>query len=441
MFAVKPRRLPGRLALVLPAALVLAGCAGSPGPAADVRNRGSAGRGDSSGEIGERRPDPWESADLALVAGQQPLPGRQWHSLVWDPAGARLVLFGGQGGAQDYGDVWLLAQEDGVWPWARLQVSGVGPSPRHGHTAVWDAAAGRMIVFGGRDGSLAYLDDLWELSESGGSWTWRPLVPSGGGPSGRWGHTAVWDAPSRTMIVFGGRDAAAARNAVWLLSESGGAWTWTSIAPSGSAPSARFLHAAAWDEASGRMLAYGGGVGGMACCDDAWQLTKTGGTWAWTALAPGGPRPPGMYDHAAVWAPAHQSMLVFGGRVQASPYTTNAVWALSRDGAAWTWSPLAPSGTAPAARTGHRAAWDPQNGRMFIGGGYASGYAADVWELSRPDGQRSSPADRRRPARGRARAAGQRHARGSSRGGQRGALPARSPEPPRLLAAGCAAAP
>jgi hypothetical protein len=79
-----------------------------------------------------------------------------------------------------------------------------------------------MIVFGG----IGQPSDTWSLTNSTGSggtpaWT---LVNSGdGGPDPRGNETAVFDASTSTVIVFGGADSDY-QNDVWTL--GGSPWTW-----------------------------------------------------------------------------------------------------------------------------------------------------------------------------------------------------------------------
>ena len=102
----------------------------------------------------------------------------------------------------------------------------------------------------------------------------------------------------------------------------------------------------------------------------------------WTTLLPGGgsPEPDPRYSPSAIFdAPRHR-MIVFGGSGPAGP--KNDVWTLNLSGPA-TWSPIAPTGTPPAARLDHMAVFDPVRNRMLVFGG--TDYTArfnDVWTLS-----------------------------------------------------------
>ena len=90
---------------------------------------------------------------------------------------------------------------------------------------------------------------------------WTQLAPSGTAPSARSRHTAVYDAVGNRMIAFGGTDSSSFFNDVWVLSNangSGGTPAWTQLAPSGTAPPAREAPAAVYDAAGNRMIVFGG---------------------------------------------------------------------------------------------------------------------------------------------------------------------------------------
>jgi hypothetical protein len=74
------------------------------------------------------------------------------------------------------------------------------PPAREEHSAVYDAASDRLILFGGYDAEYLY-GDTWSLSLTG-SPAWSELHPTGFGPGPRWGHIAA--AGASKMVVFGG---------------------------------------------------------------------------------------------------------------------------------------------------------------------------------------------------------------------------------------------
>jgi N-acetylneuraminic acid mutarotase len=89
-------------------------------------------------------------------------------------------------------------------------------------------------------------------------------------------------------------------------------------------------------------------------------------------------------------------MLVFGGRGEAG--MTNDLWTLNLKDLSW--QNLTPNGSAPAARFGHNAIFDPVRKRMVIFGGQAGPqFFNDTWalELTTNTWQEISPAESARP--------------------------------------------
>ena len=91
-----------------------------------------------------------------------------------------LLLVHGLGGQKE---AWWPVQRalDGAWRVVAPDLPGSGGTPpagRYGHSAVYDAGADRMIVFGGTGGSV--LGDTWALALAVPAWT--QLTPSGTPP-------------------------------------------------------------------------------------------------------------------------------------------------------------------------------------------------------------------------------------------------------------------
>ena len=143
-------------------------------------------------------------------------------------------IFGGKEGSTLRGDVWALSLP-GLGPsrWYVVPTSGTPPTPRAGHTGIYDPERQRMIVFGGNDGARS--NQVWSLSPFQSGSTWTLLAPLGTPPSAREGHVALYDPVGDRMIVFGGTDGAVL-NDVWSLSLADPP-TWTMLSPSGTPPS------------------------------------------------------------------------------------------------------------------------------------------------------------------------------------------------------------
>jgi hypothetical protein len=176
-----------------------------------------------------------------------------------------MVVFGGYAGGYSNG-VWVLSLA-GSTAWSALAPDGTPPSARHSHTTIYDPVRGRMVVFGGYDGS--YRDDSWALLLAG-SPAWAALAPAGTPPSARHSHTAIYDPLRDRMVVFGGIDYSSFFNDAWALSLAGGT-AWSALAPAGFQPSVRYGHEAIYDPVHDRMVVFGGG-GSLVFFNDLWAL-------------------------------------------------------------------------------------------------------------------------------------------------------------------------
>ena len=103
-----------------------------------------------------------EAAWTALAPNGTAPGGRYWHSTTYDPVRDRVVVFGGFTGTKYLNDAWALSLA-GTPAWRTLVPVGISPSAREGHSAIYDPARDRLVVFGGYTGSRA-LADVWAMS-------------------------------------------------------------------------------------------------------------------------------------------------------------------------------------------------------------------------------------------------------------------------------------
>jgi N-acetylneuraminic acid mutarotase len=296
-------------------------------------------------------------------------------------------MFGGyRDGPLD--DLW--AYRPGQNAWARLEPQGVRPPARDRHSAVWDDATGRMLVFGGT--GLDPLADLWSYDPAATN-RWTEVQPAGERPTTHFDHGAVWDPATARMLVFGGYGGRASHD-LWSYQPAANAWR--KLRPWGAPPPTRSAYSVAWDPAASQMLTMSAFLGGRS--NDLWAYRPA--TNAWVQPAPSRPAPSARQQHAAAWSARAAAMFVFGGYRSGSEFL-NDLW--SYRPATRSWIPLQPDGTAPSGRSGHTAVWDDRANRLLVFGGYSvQGYHADLWSY-RPDtntweelarnGQRPPPRD------------------------------------------------
>src|SRR5215469_8223199 len=277
-------------------------------------------------------------------------PARNSHSAVYDSVNNRMIIFGGTvfSSGASLNDVWVLSNangQGGTPTWTQLSPSGTPPAARSQHTAVYDPVNNVMTVFGGGDSNGLTLTDAWVLTNAnglGGTPVWTKLSPTGALPTGVIAHTAVYDAVNNIMTVFSGANSkiTSGTNGVYTLSHAnglGGTPVWTRIVANGAvgSPPKRFASVAVYDPANNRMIIFGGGLipdpqtgpGGL---NDVWVLSNAnglGGTPAWTRLKPTAGPPGSRYFHTAVYDSVNNLMAIFGGNNDESVYFI--AWILS----------------------------------------------------------------------------------------------------------------
>ncbi len=137
----------------------------------------------------------WDGSTWTTVGFTGP-PARVRHSMVYDRANDRVVLFGGFG-ATYLGDTreWNVGTLPTFASWVLRDVE--GPSPRALHQMAYDSEREVTVLFGGLN--VERNDETWEWDSSAQTWTQRMVE----GPSPRAGHGMAYD-PTRGVTVLRG---------------------------------------------------------------------------------------------------------------------------------------------------------------------------------------------------------------------------------------------
>ena len=330
-------------------------------------------------------------ASTIIVTQISPIPdpangspsARMGHSAVYDSFHDWMVIFGGlaaTGGPSVFtNQLWILDFSVTPAAWTQLSLPSP-PTPRARHSAIYDAAFRRMIVYGGDDGTASSpLDEVWvlDLSTASPSWSlFTPLTPVG---IGRSLHSAVYDSASQRMVVFGGDDGGGGLGDVLQMDLTAALSDWGPPLP--THPSLILeSHAAVYDSVLQQMIVFGGndsGAGATPYSNETWSLTLSG-TPAWTQLSPTTP-PSERENVAGIYNPSTRSMAVFGGSDLSGPYAELQKLMLQGPPAC----SIVPS-SGPAARIGHSLIFIPAGGRMILFGGGTPPMTPsffDVWQF------------------------------------------------------------
>lgn len=316
--------------------------------------------------------------------GASPHPdGREFANITWAPEIGRVVLVGGitNHGIDD--DVWVFDPGHPEEAWRQIHPAGQAPPTRMWSSGVWDAAGRRVVIFGGQttlSGLVPrFADDVWglEFDATGTAASWRRLHAGSEvegvdptralAPTGRMQHSAVYDPTERRMLVYGGLDLARFAEGFGAIADNlqrfftgrrllkyalGDVWSfdleelrWSPYVEEGIP---RYGHQAVWDPANGQMVVTGG-YGPPPEGNGSWYRGETEsfdpGAGSWTRWSPAGD-PPAIKDAAHAYSPDLGAMLVMGFDQPSSGLDPRRVYALrlgpEGEGAEWMALPNAP---------------------------------------------------------------------------------------------------
>ncbi|MBI5535808.1 MAG: hypothetical protein HY898_24025 [Deltaproteobacteria bacterium] len=325
----------------------------------------------------------WEQkASLPALAG-----GRITRSAYYGP-GAYVMIFGGDA-ASKKNDTWSW---DGT-SWLQLCTSGpcnlTLPPIRGSHALAYDSTRQAVVLYGGYQGAGVTHADTWEWKGSPPKWTLMcspSTTPCAAGA--RSSHAMAFDQAHGVTVAFSG---SGKPNDTWIW--NGTTWTQVCTIPpcNTSMPTARALHAMAYDSAAGRQVVvlFGGVAGGVTQLNDTWEWNGSSWTQKCTTAPCNTNVPPARNNHTMAYDSVSKRVVMTGG-ANASGVPFNDVW--EWDGTQWT-NPSV-SGTSPTAREGATMSYHPGLRRVVMVGGVESGgYKDDTWHYYTMGGGCSVSAD------------------------------------------------
>ena len=238
--------------------------------------------------------------------------------------------------------------------WRKRIISGAKPSGRYGAGLAYDAARGRVVLFGGWAAGIGTLNDTWEWDGE----QWLRITPTGISPSNRYFPAMAYDAARGRVVLFGGQG----DNRVQDTWEWDGT-TWRQLSPPGPLPPARFAAAFAYDPTRRVLTMFGGDP----LSNDTWEWNGSQWTQRHPPSAPTARRAASMaFDTAS------RRLLMFGGCSGPTGVCNNELWTWNGESASGAWSLVPATGTPPAARGFFAMAFDSRRGALVVTQGYAS---------------------------------------------------------------------
>jgi len=277
-------------------------------------------------------------------------------AMVFDAAHGKILMFGGNKAGSATSETWTY---DGV-NWTPLSPS-PSPSARYGAAMAYDAATSTVVLFGGYTGS-SYLNDTWSWNGT----AWSPLTPSASPPI-RGYMAGAYDKATSTVVVFGGYNGRKYLNDTWSWNGT----TWTQNNPS-SSPSIRDLAAAGYLDANNTIVVFGG-YDGSSRLADTW--TWNGTTWSSPTLSAA---PSARQAGSATYDATTGRLMLFGGYTGSAYLNDTWVW----DGSAW--STQAPSASPSPVRSDAAFAYHSTAGVAVLFGGTSGSGLNDTYEWETP---------------------------------------------------------
>jgi methionine-rich copper-binding protein CopC len=294
---------------------------------------------------------------------------RGWFAMAYDVQSDRIILFGGtQKNAVLSAETWAYDVDGDAWTNMRPAAS---PGARRDHSMVYDPRHDRVILYGGFMDGNVIKDDTWTYDFDNNTWT---LVTASPKPPERYMHAAAFDSGSVRMVVFGGSSLTGGYKTwaeTWTFDLENRSWK---NATSGSGPSARTYHTMSYDARHDRIVLFGGNAGGNAADDGTWVYDNDAGGWEEKKPAS---RPEGRDRHSSAYDEAGNRVVVFGGYAGQKGRESNTTWALDLSAGVWE---NVTSTVGPPPRAAHSAAYDSKSAKLVLfSGALGWDYLDDTW--------------------------------------------------------------
>jgi hypothetical protein len=295
------------------------------------------------------------SLDWIELSPNESPPARSYLAMTYDPVSGKIIAFGGTDGTSYFDDTWSF---DGT-SWAQISTQSA-PPVRAAAEMTYDSVTQKVVLFGGYDGTN-YLGDTWLWD--GSTLEWMEATPDHRPPAVT--GPMLFPDPNGSADLFGGFDGQFFQLTMWQWKGS----DWMQLFPP-TVPSARAAAAVATNTSTGQVVMFGG----IADVNPNNTWTYDGTTWTLESPAV---QPPLVRAPSAAFDPVLEGVILFGGRSGGVDQNTTWLW----DQAGATWVELSPV-QSPSARDGAGMTYDAALNRVILFGGQDSnGYFNDTWEL------------------------------------------------------------
>ena len=295
---------------------------------------------------------------IAIIQNASPS-ARYGSAMVYDPVLQKEIFFGG--GYQDasgyelFNDMWLFDSIGNLWTEINPTVK---PSPRSGHSMVYDPVNQKTILFGGWVDTIGLMSDTWIFDSQTNQWT--EVFPVNQ-PSNRQSFSMYYDSDAQRVLLFGGyREVGGHLDDIWEYNYTDNSWT--ELSPL-SSPSGRYGSRMVYDPIHEKGILFGGRA--TSIMDDTWDYYYGNNTWLEKSISS---RPDTRYWHGMVYDSNNQKVIVFGGRNTGAPgEALEDTWIFDPSNNEWT--EVVPANN-PSNRMDFSIAYDNNNQKVILFGGY-----------------------------------------------------------------------
>lgn len=252
----------------------------------------------------------WNGAAWSQIAATNAPGPRRGMGMTFDDGRDRIVVFGGVTSGGMNAETWEWDSS----AWTQMAIGGTSPSARGFMPLVFDTTNQACVLFGGWGSGLTYFDETWTWD--GVAWTQQ--FPELISPSARAFHAAAYDAARGRIVLFGGLFNTSSSSTYYGDTWEWDGTNWHEVTPTTSPP-ARAYHAMAYDADRQRVVLFGGFEFNHGGFDDTWEWDGA----AWVLRAPTS-APTLRWNHAMAYDPQRGETLLFGGQLNNT--TRNDTW-------------------------------------------------------------------------------------------------------------------
>ena len=308
-----------------------------------------------------------------LAPGGAYLGIRGWHRMAYDEVREKILLYGGYD--DDAGTYYsqLYQYDRRLNTWVAVTTSGATPTTSGAFGMAYDTIRDKTVIWSGLDTSGNDTDNLYEFDGLTSRWTdLTTRIPT----SNVWSSDRmIFNANRGRYLLYMANTGS--HDAVWEFDPNERRWTQMTVS---SGPTLKYLSSyGIVHEPTGsyRTMLWGGSSNKKMY----YWTPGAGDTGTWTDVTQVGTLPTAYYEMAMAYDSLNNWAVLFGGRVGGTYYNGTFIYRVSD--ARW-FDMTSSDTTPPTARIAAAMVYDPDNARMIMFGGRASGGSAlnEMWQFN-----------------------------------------------------------